>query len=239
MRDYLLDLVEHTYGLGSIELIKIVGTDQETAINSMAEDRTVVLEAKLKTPNADFIGTFGMPNLNKLNILLHLQEYRDNAKLSLTKKSTGDLEGINFENESGDFKNSYRFMTPDLVNEKIKATKFKGVKWGVEFVPTVASIQRMKMQAQANSEQGLFIAKTDGSDLKFFFGDHSNHAGNFVFQHGVSGSLTKSWSWPVKTVISILDLTGDKTYRISDEGATMITVDSGLAIYNYIIPAQS
>jgi hypothetical protein len=27
--------------------------------------------------------------------------------------------------------------------------------------------------------------------------------------------------------------------RISDDGAAMITVDSGVAVYNYILPAQS
>jgi len=36
-----------------------------------------------------------------------------------------------------------------------------------------------------------------------------------------------------------LDLTGDKTFKISDDGAAMITVDSGFATYNYILPAQS
>jgi hypothetical protein len=36
-----------------------------------------------------------------------------------------------------------------------------------------------------------------------------------------------------------MDLTGDKVVKISDDGAAMITVDSGLATYNYILPAQS
>jgi hypothetical protein len=240
MRDYLLDLVEHTYGLGSIDLIKITGTATETVVNAVADDRSVVLEATFKTPNQEFIGTFGMPNLGKLNILLNLQEYRENAKLALSKRaSNGEPESINFENAIGDFRNSYRFMTSELVTEKLKSTKFKGVKWDVEFTPTVSSILRMKMQAQANSEQGTFQAKTENGDLKFYFGDHSTHAGNFIFQPSVTGSLAKGWAWPVKTIISILDLSGDKIYRISDAGATMITVDSGLAVYNYILPAQS
>jgi hypothetical protein len=37
----------------------------------------------------------------------------------------------------------------------------------------------------------------------------------------------------------IMALTGDKTIRISDDGAAKITVDSGVAVYNYILPAQS
>jgi hypothetical protein len=239
MKDHLLDLVEHTLKLGVIDLVKITGDDTSTVINGIAEDRSVVVEGAFASPVADFIGNFGMPNLTKLNILLNLSEYQDNAKLSITRKDTGAPDGINFENATGDFKNNYRFMASEIVNEKLKTVKFKGVNWNIEFTPTVAAIQRLKMQAQANAEELNFTAKTDGGDLKFSFGDHSTHSGNFVFQPGVSGTLKRAWAWPIKTVISILDLTGDKTFKISDDGAAMITVDSGLAVYNYILPAQS
>ena len=239
MKDHLLDLVEHTFDLGCIDLVKITGDDKTTIINGLAEDKSVVVEGAFANPVADFMGTFGMPNLSKLKVLLNLGEYKEDAKLSITRKDTGTPDGINFENKAGDFKNNYRFMASEIVNEKLKTVKFKGVNWNIEFTPTVASIQRLKMQAQANAEEPNFQAKTENGDLKFVFGDHSTHSGAFVFQHDVSGTLKRAWSWPIKTVISILDLTGDKVFRISDDGAAMITVDSGLATYNYILPAQS
>ena len=239
MRDHLLDLVSHTYDLGCIDLIKITGTDEATNISGLAEDRSVVVEGQFAGPVADFIGTFGMPNLGKLKTLLNLQEYREDAKLTISRNAGGDLDQLNFENKVGDFKNSYRFMATGIVNEKLKTVKFKGANWNIEFEPTNAAIQRLKMQAQANAEENTFQAKTEGTDLKFFFGDHSTHAGNFVFHPGVNGQLKRAWSWPVKTVISILDLHGDKTFKISDDGAAQITVNSGLAVYNYILPAQS
>ena len=239
MRDYLKDLVEHTHDLGCIDLIKITGDDKSTAIVGVAEDLSVVLEGEFKNPHPDFMGTFGMPNLNKLKILLKLPEYRENAKLALTKKATSEPDGIEFENATGDFRNTYRFMSANVVNDKLKTPKFKGVTWHIEFEPTVAAIQKLRMQAQANAEEVNFQAKTENGDLKFFFGDHSTHAGNFVFHPGVTGTLKRACSWPIKTVIGILDLTGDKTFKISDDGAAMITVDSGLATYNYILPAQS
>lgn len=238
MRDHLLDLVQHTHDLGTIDLVKITGTTEETVIAGMAEDRSVVIEGKFAGPVAEFVGTFGMPNLNKLKILLNLQEYREDAKLSITRRATGEPDGINFENKGSDFKNNYRFMASEIVNDKLKTVKFKGVNWHIEFEPTVAAIMRLKMQAQANAEEANFQAKTENGDLKFFFGDHSTHAGNFVFHPGVSGQLKRAWSWPVATVIGILSLTGNKTFKISDDGAAMITVDSGLAVYNYILPAQ-
>lgn len=239
MKDHLLDLVEHTHDLGCIDLVKITGTDKDTAIFGIAEDRNVIVEGTFAGPVADFIGLFGMPNLSKLKILLNLGEYKENATLSLTRKDTGVLDGINFVNAAGDFKNNYRFMAAEIVTEKAKTAKMRPVTWNVEFEPTVAAIQRLKMQAQANAEEPNFQAKTENGELKFFFGDHSTHAGNFVFQAGVTGQLKRAWSWPVATVISILNLTGDKTFKLSDDGVAMITVDSGLAVYNYLLPAQS
>ena len=242
MKDHLQDIVQHTHGLGVIDLVKIVGTDAETALEAIAEDRTVIVQAKFKGVVADFIGTFGMPNLGKLNTILNIPEYREDADIVVTRQDRNGESvpvGVHFENKAGDFKNDYRFMAAEIVSDKLKTVKFKGVKWNVDIVPSVASIQRLKFQAQANSEETTFTAKTEGSDLKFFFGDHSSHAGNFVFQTDVSGTLSKSWAWPVAVVISILNLPGDKTFKISDEGAAMITVDSGIAEYNYILPAQT
>jgi hypothetical protein len=239
MKDHLLDLVEHTLKLGCIDLVKITGDDKSTEIFGVAEDRSVVVEGKYSNPVPEFIGLFGMPNLAKLNILLNLTEYKDGAELTVTRKDTGAPDGITFQNATKDFKNTYRFMASEIVTEKAKTVKFKGVNWNIEFEPSIASIQRLKMQAQANIEEVNFQAKTENGDLKFSFGDHSTHSGSFVFQSSVQGQLKRAWSWPIKTVISILDLTGDKVMKISDDGAAQITVDSGLATYTYIIPAQS
>lgn len=239
MRDYLLDLVEHTFDLGCIDLVKIVGTDADTQIVGLAEDQSVVVLGNYKNPMPDFIGTFGMPNLAKLKTLLNLQEYREDAKLTITRRTTGEPDGIAFENKVGDFKNNYRFMSAEIVKEKLKTPKFAGVNWHITFEPTNAAIQRLKWQMSANVEEPNFTAKTDGSDLKFSFGDHSTHSGNFIFHPGVNGQLKRAWAWPAKQFAGIMDLTGDKTVKISDDGAAQITVDSGLAVYNYILPAQS
>jgi hypothetical protein len=242
MKDHQLDIVQHTHGLGVIDLVKIVGTENETILEAIAENRSVILQAKFKGPIAEFVGTFGMPNLGKLSTVLNIPEYKENAVITIsTQDKNGETVpvGVHFENKSGDFKNDYRFMSAEIVNDKLKTVRMKQVAWNIDIVPSAASIQRLKFQASANSEENNFIAKTENSDLKFYFGDHSSHAGNFVFQSGVSGKLSKAWAWPVAVVISILSLPGNKTFKISDEGAAMITVDSGIAEYNYILPAQT
>lgn len=244
MQGYLKDIVAHTQALGNIELIKITGDQNETLINSLSEDRSVILEARFKTAHPDFIGTFGMPNLAKLKTILGIDEYRENAKITVNTQTDSEGKavpsGLHFENAAGDFKNDYRYMTEGVINDKLKAVKFKGVNWNVEFEPTAQNIQRMRFQAAANSEETTFTAKTENGDLKFFFGDPNSHAGNFVFQAGVKGSYTKQqFHWPVQTVLGILALPGDKKFHMSEQGASMISVDSGLIEYNYILPAQT
>ena len=242
MKDCLSELVAHTQVLGNISFVKITGTEESTVIESLSDDKDVIIQGKYKNPIADFIGVFGFPNLGKLNIVLNIPEYAENAKISVTTKiRNGETvpSGLHFENKAGDFKNDYRFMTTEIVNEKLGELKFKGVKkWNVTFTPSVTGIQKFKFQAQANSEEPHFIAKTEDKHLKFYFGDPGSHAGNCIFEPNVTGTLDKEWNWPVKSVIDILNLVGDKTMMISDEGVLQITIDSGVAEYNYFLPAQ-
>ena len=83
--------------------------------------------------------------------------------------------GIHFANEKGDFQNDYRFMSQEIVNDKLKTVKMRAVTWHVEFEPTVANIQRLKFQASANAEEANFTAKTNNGNLELSFGDHSSH----------------------------------------------------------------
>lgn len=242
MKDYLLDLIQHTHGLGDVDLAKITGTEKETQINAVAENKSVVVSGTFKAPIADFIGVFGMPNLGKLKTIVGFDEYDDDAKINVTrtKRDGEDVPTtIHFETKNGDFINDYRLMTKSIVEEKVRTLVFKGATWNVEFEPSVAGVLRFKKQASANSEEQHFTMTTVNKDLKINFGDPSTHSGNFVFHAGVTGKLAQPWKWPVKVFQAIMDLPGDKTIRIADQGATEITVDSPFATYKYLLPAQS
>jgi hypothetical protein len=244
MKDILSDIVAHTNKLGFLNIVKVTGTDEQTLIDSMADDRTVIMYAETANPYPEMIGTFGMPQLEKLRYLLDGKEYQEDAKIEVTM---GDRNGetipvgLHFENKDGDFKNDYRFMNQDIINEKLKTVKFRGVKWDVDVTPALNAIQRFNFQAGANTEHTTFLAKTDGDQLKFIFGDMSSHGGEFVFATGVTGKITKGWTWPVVPVLSILKAAdvNNTVMSFSNEGAMQIMLDSGLATYKYIIPAQA
>lgn len=241
MKDNLQDLIQHTHSLG-IDLIKVTGTDTETQVSAIAEDKSVIVNGTLNSPIAEFIGVFGMPNLGKLKTILGFDDYGDDAKINVTRINKDGVDvpsTIHFETKTSDFVNDYRLMGKAIVEEKVKNVTFKGTEWNVTFEPSIAGIMRLKKQASANSEEKNFTVKTENGDLKILFGDPSTHSGNFVFQPQVSGTLSRAWMWPVKEFLAIMDLPGDKTVKISDKGAAEITVDSGLASYRYLLPAQS
>ena len=78
----------------------------------------------------------------------------------------------------------------------------------------------------------------EDSNLKVYFGDPASHNGNFVFESNITGKINDKFLWPIAQVLNILNLTGDKTLRLSNQGAMEITVDSGLCDYRYLLPAQ-
>jgi hypothetical protein len=242
MKDILQDIVSHTQSLGFLTMLKISPDEDTTNIESIAEDRSVIFKATTHTKISEFTETFGMPDLNKLAYHLKNPEYAKDAKLTVetgVRNNETIPTHIHFENAAGDFHNDYRFMEKSIIEEKLKSVKSKITSWDVVFEPTVAAIQRLKLMAGTlDQDEKLFQVKTEDDNLNFYFGDLNTHAGKFTFHHGITGKLSHTWAWPVEAVQKILNLDGDKTLSITDQGAMMITVDSGLAKYDYILPAQ-
>ena len=160
MKDILQDIVAHTHSLGFLSIVKVTGGD-ETTIDSMAEDRSVIMSATTSHSVAD--GTFGMPNLDKLALHLKNPEYQKDAKIDVvTAERNGETmpTHIHFENNAGDFENDYRFMNKAIIEEKLKTVKFKGAAWNVAFSPTQASNTKMKLMSAAHSEEPTFNVTT-------------------------------------------------------------------------------
>tara|TARA_B100001287_G_scaffold242515_1_gene218017 strand:+ start:3436 stop:4164 length:729 start_codon:yes stop_codon:yes gene_type:complete len=240
MQDILQDIVSHTHSLGFITTLK-VNAEADTKIESMADDRSVIMSATTHSPVGEFTGIFGMPDLGKLSYHLKNPEYKENAKIEVVQEErNGEVmpTHIHFENKTGDFENDYRFMNKAIIEEKLKSVTFQGKGWDVELQPSMASIARMKLMSGAHAEETVFQVKTENNMLNFYFGDEATHAGSFTFAHDIEGTLTHTWAWPVAQTIAILNLDGDKKMSITDQGAMMISVDSGMAKYDYILPAQ-
>lgn len=242
MIDYLVDIVHHTHKLGIFDTIKVIGTEETTDLEAEADDKSVIMRAKFVKPCKDFKGTFGMPGISQLSTLLNLDEYLEDATITVTReiKNGEDIPvGIHFNKVSASFENDYRFMATALVNERVKTLEFNEPPYEVTLEPLVLSIQRLRQQSLANANELLFTAVVEDGDLVFNFGDHSTNSGKFTFARLASKTLDKRWAYPVSQVMGILALDGELKMKFSNVGALVITCNSGLIKYTYILPAQA
>ena len=247
MKDILLDLVDHTAGLGFIENVKVTGTTEETVFEAMDLDRTVILNAKSHKPVPEFIGEFGMGNLGFLNGIVNLDSYKvDEATINVNNRERNGeqvLESLTFEDQYGNT-DQYRFMSKEVVDQQLKTVKFRGVNWNVSFEPTKQSVQELAQIANiyVNIEP-TFSVRTENGNVVIGVGtdDGSGHVGKRIFARNVAGELKQHWSWPLHQVLAILKLgmSGSCVMNISDQGALQIAIDSGLATYDYILPAMN
>jgi hypothetical protein len=237
MKNTLKEIIQFTSGF--MKRTKISTTDNVTKVTGISDDKTVVLSGTYHTELTDLPGTIGFPNLDSLNTILNCPEYQENANIKVVNNSKNQAESISFNNESGDYNNSYRLMSPDTANQLIPDLEFVGAKFEVEFEPSASSTTRFKYQSSANSDVDNCQFVTEKGKLVVTFGDPSSHTGRYIFHEPASDKLRTAWSYPVQRISSILSLSGDKTVRLSNDGMMEIEVDSGQAAYIYRIPALS
>jgi hypothetical protein len=142
----------------------------------------------------------------------------------------------------GGFDSSYRVIVSELVDAQIKTASFRGASWNVEIMPTQKAIKDLQYFAGIlGAFDPLLTARTVNGNLVFFIGDSSTDKVELPFANNVEGELKTGWSFPLSTVLTILRLSDTSTMnmKISDQGAMMIAVDSGLGLYEYILPAKA
>ena len=246
MRDILLDIVKHTHSLGFIQAVKVNGGDgTQTEIEAMDDDRTVVLKGKIHKPVSEFVGTLGLGKLAVLAGYLNFEGYSDASSTIkvITNERNGEQvpEELQFASTSG-YSANYRFMVSQLIEEKLKSIKFKGINWDLTIQPTQQNLKDLSYFAGVmSSVQPTFVAKTDGGVLKFYIGDGSNDRVEIPITANVGSEIKRGWSWPLAQTLSILKLsdTSQASISFSEQGAMKISIDSGIGLYDYVLPART
>jgi hypothetical protein len=244
MKDAIFDIVRHTASLGFFELAKLTGSDETTEIWTCDEKRNVVLEAKLKSPLPDLEGELGLGNLGFLNGITGLYN-KESATVNVsTVEKNGETlpEYLVFKDDEGN-NDRYRLMSREIIDTQLTTSRFKGSKWEVEFEPKKSKVSEMAQKASIYSSiEPTFTVKTEDGNLVFVFGSDvgGSHFGKMTFAADVSGNMKEGYAWPIDKFLSILKLgmSGECTVRFS-QVACMITIDSGIGVYNYILPGHT
>jgi len=240
------DILDHTHGLGFIDMVKIVSEGTETKIEAMDQDKTVVVYGKLANKLAELDGVVGLSRMAVLQGYLKFPPFLlDKAKVEIVtqKRGTDNVPAeIKFSSPDGHDAN-YRFMGKDVAEEQIKVPLFKGVDWDVVVVPTKENMDELGyFNGVLGSFEPVFTAKTDGKDLNLYIGSGATDRAMVPFAKGVSGTLKGNLSWPLVETLAILKLAAkaeDCTMSFSNKGALRIEMSTEIGAYEYILPARS
>ena len=208
MRETLLDIIRHTSGLGFLDTVKVIGNDKETAIESMAADRSVILKGTLTNPSKDLVGEFGMSRFNILSGYLNFANFKaDDATLTIKRSKRDDKqvpEELQFKDIQGQIA-VYRFMNADMIPAQ---AKFLGAKWDVVIEPTRSKIQEFQQIAGIlGSVENHYLVKVVDKQLRFYIGGDEGSTSDKAFliiDPNVEGELTGDLYWTIPETLSIL-----------------------------------
>lgn len=238
MRDYLIDVVKHTLPLAAFNALRVDGSESATEISATESNRQLVLKARLNVPIEEFQGTFGIPNLNQLNTILNIPEYDEDANIEIRTKEENNTQvpfNIHFENKNGDFSNDFRLIGSRVIDSMEPPIRMMIDKWPVSFEPSVAAQQRFKYQLSANPDEKTTEFTVRDGAVKVTLGDGGSHSGGFQFHSGLDPKVKLKISVSSLFVAGVFAMSGDRTIHIGEHGM-MVSIDSGLATYDYVIP---
>lgn len=246
IKDVVADIVKHT-ATGFIENVKITGSKKETVIDSIDPNRTVIIKGTLHSPVSDFSGELGFGNLKFLKGVLNLKNYKEtSATVTVeTREKNGNTvpDSLLFKDEYGNT-DKYRFMSKEIIDQVLQTVKFKGANWDVTVNPTKQKVSELQSAAAiyGGIEPNISLKVDNGELIVTFGSSKGSFAGKRVFAENLSGTYDEPHSWNLSKVLTILDLgmSGKEcTMSVSSVGVMQITVDSGIGVYNYILPANT
>lgn len=263
MLNYLRDLVKNTSNL-DVQIIKVTGdANGKVNIEGMDEGKTVVIKGKFLKDIPEFEGTFGLSNLDELSGYLNIYS-SPSAKVEIIKESKTfsvsvkdedeqpilDSDGnptyeevvedviaeFHFRLDSEEMMNPYRVVDKRMIPDQYN---FLGATWNVEVEPSQASIEKLAKQAGVGYTE-TFGVKTKDDNLYVVLGNPESQA-SFLFAKDVKGEIANPWIWDLSKVLNILKLSSNAECTMSflDKGVLQITLNTGLAKYNYILPAKA
>ena len=244
IKDTLKDVLRHTHALGIYEMVKVTGTMEETEIETVDADKTVILKGKLKSPVADFVGnTVGLSRMGTLARFLEYPGFtEDTATVEVVTQKRNDEDvpaEVKFQDENGTDAH-YRFMASEIVNQQLKAINFKGASYDVEINPTAKMLKDLNFFSSALDLEDTFTPKTEGGNLYFLIGEAGSDRTKVKVAEAVTGDLTHDFQWPLAIVLKICRLSenANVTMSFNQKGLLQIVVDSGMGEYTYLLPAS-
>lgn len=243
LKDYLRDITSYVSSTGFFDKIKVTATSNDILVEAMEKDKEIILKGKFSKPLVDLEGEFGLNNLSLLQTICNDPEFGLKESIASIVYETKNGENVPSEiayvNKSKS-KINYRFMSKNLIPQQ---PKFMEPKWNLTITPTKANVQQFALIANGlSSYEQYFIPVAENGELTFYLGDEgaATQRGSVSFATELTENFKTNHSWKILQVLSILKLADscDCTIAFSDKGAIQITLNTGIGIHKYILPAK-
>lgn len=243
--DSLKDIIKHTSSLGFVEMVKIIGTATDAKVEAIDPDKSVVIFGSMYQPIPGIDSVVGLSRIPVLKGFIDFPQFSDEKSkttvITEVRNNVVTPTEIEFGSNAG-HKGNYRFMSEAMVNEQIRVLPFKGATWNVTVSPEKRKISELAyMMGTLGGMEKRFTVTVDAkSTLIFNVGSGPTDRMVLPFASDVTGTMKHQWSWPLAQVLSILKLSDTaSTCRMSfsDMGVMKIEIDSGIGVYQYILPA--
>lgn len=245
VKDTLKDILKHTHGLGIFEMVKITGTDAETAIETTDAEKTVILKGKTVNVVPDFEdATVGLSRMSVLNGYLQYPGFDDEKATVgiVTQERNGETVPVEVKFEAADGTDAvYRFMLADVINQQLKEIKFRGAEFDIDIVPTAKNIKDLVyFNGILGAFESNFSPRIVDKKLYFHIGDGVSDRTKILIAEGVTAKINADLRWPLDIVLKILKLSdsSNATLSINTKGLLQIKIHSGLGEYTYLLPSK-
>lgn len=240
MREVLGDIIHQTSDM--FEVLKVIGSNKETKITAVDDEKVMFLDATLKEPIEEFDGEFGLTNIKLLKGLLDFPSYRtDEAKFNVKRKERNGKETVEqFEFKDANNKGSiFRLMSSDLIPSQ---AVIKNIPWDITIEPNKSKFSEFQKLANLYSKvENSFAPKTEGNDLVFIIGeeDSSTHQASMVFQSGVDGELKGDIRFGIPQFLSIMRMNSENTkLMFTSRGILCVEIETKYGFYKYFLRAK-
>ena len=246
IKDTLKDVIRHTHDLGIFEMVKIKGSTESTEIETVDADKTVILKGSTNNPVVDFAdATVGLSRMAVLKGYLQYPGFdkEDSTVTVQTQERNGEQVPVEVAFTSTEGTDAhYRFMLADVINQQLKDIKFKGAEFDVTIQPSKKMMQDLSyFNNVLAAYEANFMPKTEEGALYFYVCAEGSDRTNILIIYNVEGEINTDWNWPLDIVLKILRLSDNAEVDMSfnNQGLLQITVNSGMGVYTYLLPARS
>jgi hypothetical protein len=243
--DNIKDILKHTLGVPSIEMVKLYGLDGVTFVEGMSPKQGVVFRGALLKHIPELEGTaVGLTRLRVLQGYTNFPPFKENpdgVSIVTQERSEKHIPTEIFFKAVGGHTSRYRFMAEAIINNAVSVPKFNDVTWDIEVRPTKKAVDDLKYFASLlGSYENTFSLTFKNNNLYMNVGADAADKAVILFSEEVGGVIPDHFRWELNDVINILKLgeNSECTMSLSSVGGLQISINSGLGVYTYIMPAR-